>query len=77
MKLNNAGRTGSHRERVLVAVDESNLSSSVRNAGRNLDWLKLRDFLAGPNTGRQLIEMVVYVGLPPTVVVPVQSGFIV
>src|SRR6185295_19859083 len=37
----------------------------VRSAGRGLDWLKLRDFLAGPNTGRELIEMVVYAGLPP------------
>jgi uncharacterized LabA/DUF88 family protein len=25
----------------------------------------LREFLAGPNTGRELIEMVVYAGLPP------------
>src|ERR1043166_3225368 len=55
----------SMRERVLVLVDESNIGSSVRNVGRGLDWLKLRDFLAGPNTGRELIEMVVYAGLPP------------
>jgi uncharacterized LabA/DUF88 family protein len=34
-------------------------------AGRGLDWLKLRDSLAGPDTGRDLIEMVVYAGLPP------------
>src|SRR5438034_8977458 len=53
------------RSRVLVLVDESNIGSSVRTAGRGLDWLKLRDFLAGPNTGRELIEMVVYAGLPP------------
>src|SRR3989440_4903603 len=53
------------RSRVLVLVDESNVSSSARTAGRGLDWLKLRDFLAGPNTGRELIEMVVYAGLPP------------
>src|SRR3954467_6921160 len=53
------------RSRVLVLVDESNVGSSVRSAGRGLDWLKLRDFLAGPNTGRELIEMVVYAGLPP------------
>jgi uncharacterized LabA/DUF88 family protein len=53
------------RSRVLVLVDESNVSSSVRTAGRGLDWLKLRDFLAGPNTERDLIEMVVYAGLPP------------
>lgn len=56
---------GSTRQRLLVLVDESNIGSSVRTAGRGLDWLKLRDFLAGPNTGRELIEMVVYVGLPP------------
>src|SRR5213596_3421083 len=58
---------GSHRSRVLVLVDESNVGSSVRSAGRGLDWLKLRDFLAGPNTGRDLIEMVVYAGLPPAI----------
>jgi uncharacterized LabA/DUF88 family protein len=58
---------GAARPRVLVLVDESNVSSSVRTAGRGLDWLKLRDFLAGPNTGRDLIEMVVYAGLPPAI----------
>src|SRR5437868_10789893 len=56
---------GSHRSRVLVLVDESNVGSSVRTAGRGLDWIKLRDFLAGPATDRDLIEMVVYAGLPP------------
>src|SRR5438132_5420768 len=55
----------SSRPRLLVLVDESNVGSSVRTVGRGLDWLKLRDFLAGPNTGRELIEMVVYAGLPP------------
>src|ERR1700747_2418439 len=58
---------GSHRSKVVVLVDESNVSSSVRTAGRGLDWLKLRDFLAGPDTGRDLIEMVVYAGLPPAI----------
>jgi uncharacterized LabA/DUF88 family protein len=53
------------RSRLLVLVDESNIGSSVRTAGRGLDWLKLREFLAGPNSGRELIEMVVYAGLPP------------
>src|SRR5438477_8289378 len=57
----------SARSRVLVLVDESNVGSSVRTVGRGLDWIKLRDFLAGPNTGRELIEMVVYAGLPPTI----------
>src|SRR5947199_2746380 len=55
------------RLRLLVLVDESNVGSSVRTAGRGLDWLRLRDFLAGPNTGRELIEMVVYAGLPPAI----------
>lgn len=58
---------GSPRSRLLVLVDESNIGSSVRTAGRGLDWLKLRDFLAGPDTGRELIEMVVYAGLPPAI----------
>src|SRR5437016_14394434 len=48
-------------------VDESNDGSSVRTAGRGLDWIRLRDFLAGPETGRDLIEMVVYEGLPPAI----------
>src|SRR5436305_2123817 len=62
-------RHSSHLPRVLVLVDESNVSSSVRTVGRGLDWLKLRDFLAGPNTGRELIEMVVYAGLPPAMAI--------
>ncbi len=57
----------SQRSRVLVLVDESNIGSSVRTAGRGLDWLKLREFLAGADTGRELIEMVVYAGLPPAI----------
>jgi len=57
----------STRPKLLVLVDESNIGSSVRTAGRGLDWLKLRDFLAGPDTGRDLIEMVVYAGLPPAI----------
>src|SRR4030095_11250886 len=56
---------GSRHVRLLILVDESNVGSSVRTAGRGLDWLKLREFLAGPNTGRALIDVVVYAGLPP------------
>src|SRR3954447_26335998 len=55
------------RPRLLVLVDESNVGSSVRTVGRGLDWLKLREFLAGPDSGRDLIEMVVYAGLPPAI----------
>ncbi len=50
-----------------MLVDESNVGSSVRTAGRGLDWLRLREFLAGPESGRDLIEMVVYAGLPPAI----------
>jgi uncharacterized LabA/DUF88 family protein len=60
---------GATRPRLLVLVDESNIGSSVRTAGRGLDWLKLRDFLAGRDTGRDLIEMVVYAGLPPAIAI--------
>lgn len=48
--------------RVLVLVDESNVTSSAKAANRKLDWLRLRDFLAQQ---RELIETVVYAGLPP------------
>ena len=51
--------------RVLVFVDESNVVSSVRALGRKLDWLKLRDHLTDPAKGRELVEMVIYAGLPP------------
>lgn len=51
--------------RVLILVDESNVLSSARATSRNLDWIKLRDFLVRAEEGRSLIEMVVYAGLPP------------
>ena len=51
--------------RVLIFVDESNVVSSVRALGRNLNWNKLRDHLTRAEGGRRLIEMVVYAGLPP------------
>lgn len=48
--------------RVLIFVDESNVTSSAKVSNRKLDWLKLRDFLVRE---RELLEMVVYAGLPP------------
>jgi uncharacterized LabA/DUF88 family protein len=48
--------------RVLILVDESNITSSAKAANRKLDWIKLRDHLVA---GRELVEMVVYAGLPP------------
>src|SRR5438046_8282154 len=58
---------GLKRSRVLVLVDESNVGSSVRTVGRGVDLLRLRVFLAGADSGRDLIEMVVYAGLPPAI----------
>ncbi len=43
-------------------MDESNITSSAKGAGRKLDWLALQEHLLA---GRQLIETVVYAGLPP------------
>src|SRR3954462_6249247 len=57
----------SRRCRILILVDESNVGSSVRTVGRGLDWIKLRNFLTGEDSGRELIEMVVYAGLPPAI----------
>jgi uncharacterized LabA/DUF88 family protein len=65
--MNRPRKESPNRARVLVLVDESNLGSSVRTAGRGLDWIKMREFLAGEHTGRDLIEMVVYAGLPPAI----------
>lgn len=48
--------------RVLIFVDESNITSSAKAANRKLDWEQLRDHLVDE---RELIEMVVYAGLPP------------
>ncbi len=52
----------SAKRRVLILVDESNITSSAKATNRKLDWLKLRDHLV---QDRELIEMVVYAGLPP------------
>jgi uncharacterized LabA/DUF88 family protein len=55
------------KSRVLIFVDESNVVSSARTSGRGIDWLKLRDYLIRADKGRDLIEMVVYAGLPPAI----------
>ena len=61
------------RPRLLVLVDESNVGSSVRSVGRGLDWLKLRDFLAGPNTG--FVNQTVSYVLPRTYGVELQFRY--
>jgi uncharacterized LabA/DUF88 family protein len=54
--------TAPRTRRVLIIVDESNITSAAKSANRKLDWERLRDHLIGD---RELIEMVVYAGLPP------------
>ncbi|HEX2689108.1 MAG TPA: NYN domain-containing protein [Kofleriaceae bacterium] len=56
-----------HRNyKVLALVDESNLLGIARTFNRRLDWLKIREYLADPNEGREQMEFVIYVGLPPS-----------
>ena len=51
--------------RVLILADADNIWIAAQSFNRKLDWLQLRDYLANPQEGRELIEMVIYVGLPP------------
>lgn len=55
-----------HAYRVLVLIDCSNLMGAARAFNRNVNWLQLRDYLVDPQEGREAIECVVYVGLPPS-----------
>lgn len=57
--------SGMRTSRVLIFVDESNVVASVRAINRKLDWVALRDNLTSAENGRELIEMVIYAGLPP------------
>jgi uncharacterized LabA/DUF88 family protein len=54
--------------RILALVDESNLLGLARTFNRRLDWPQIRDYLADPAEGRQMVECVIYVGLPPNMV---------
>lgn len=51
--------------RVLIFVDSDNILITAQSFNRRLDWHRLRDYLADPQEGRELIEMVIYIGLPP------------
>ncbi len=52
-------------KRVLVLVDESNIVGSAKLLNKRIDWPLLRDFLVGDKAGREIVETVIYVGLPP------------
>ncbi len=51
--------------RVLILADSDNTFISAQSFNRKVDWQQIRDYLADPDEGRELIEMVIYVGLPP------------
>ena len=54
-------------KRVLILVDESNVVGSAKLLNKRIDWPIFRDFLLGSSReeDRELVEMVIYVGLPP------------
>lgn len=56
-----------NKTRILIFVDEANVTRAAsKNFKRNFDWLKFREYLEnGVGLDRELVEMVVYVGLPP------------
>jgi uncharacterized LabA/DUF88 family protein len=58
-----------NKTRVLVFVDEANVTRAAsKNFRRNFDWLKFRDYLENKvGDDRELVEMVIYVGLPPAI----------
>lgn len=51
--------------RVMVFADADNTNIAAQSFNRKTNWQKIRDYLADPSEGRELIEMVLYVGLPP------------
>ncbi|MGI0481110.1 NYN domain-containing protein [Geminocystis sp. CENA526] len=53
------------KRRVMIFADSDNITIAAQSFNRRLDWTKIRDYLADSAEGRELIEMVIYVGLPP------------
>lgn len=51
--------------RVLIFADSDNTYLAAQSFNRKIDWQKICNYLANPQEGRELIEMVIYVGLPP------------
>lgn len=51
--------------RVMVFADADNTHLSAQSFNRKTNWQKICNYLADPKEGRELIEMVLYVGLPP------------
>jgi uncharacterized LabA/DUF88 family protein len=51
--------------RVMIFADSDNTFIAAQSFNRKLDWQKVKNYLADPQEGRELVEMVIYVGLPP------------
>ncbi|MGB7405327.1 MAG: NYN domain-containing protein [Pacificimonas sp.] len=51
--------------KILILVDEANFAGTAYQYGVHPDLLALPDYLADERNGRLLMEMVVYIGLPP------------
>lgn len=51
--------------KVMIFADSDNITIAAQSFNRKLDWQKIRDYLANPEEGRELVEMVIYIGLPP------------
>lgn len=51
--------------RVMIFADSDNTFLAAQSFNRKIDWQKIRDYLADSTEGRELIEMVIFVGLPP------------
>lgn len=51
--------------RVMILADGDNIFMAAQSFNRKINWDKLRDYLADPKEGRELIELVIYIGLPP------------
>ena len=46
--------------RVIVFADADNTHLSAQSFNRQTNWQKICNYLADPNEGRELIEMVLY-----------------
>ena len=52
--------------RVMVIADGDNAFMAAQSFNRRINWHKMRDYYSWtPKEGRELIEMVIYFGLPP------------
>ena len=57
-------------QKVMIFVDQANFYHAARSRGQRADLIKLKEYLADPDKGRILIEMVVYFGFPPVIEEP-------